>query len=71
MAQSQKMGALPTLYAATSSEIQGGEYIGPDGFLGQRGYPHHARSSGRSHELETAQRLWEVSEQLTGVNFSL
>ena len=70
MAQSQEMGALPTLYAATSPEIQGGEFIGPDGFLAQRGYPHKARSSKRSHDSEAARRLWEVSEELTGIQFS-
>jgi NAD(P)-dependent dehydrogenase (short-subunit alcohol dehydrogenase family) len=70
MAQSSEMGALPTLYAATSPEIQGGEYIGPDGFLAQRGYPHKARSHGRSHDQNTAKRLWKVSEELTGVSFS-
>ena len=70
LGQSQEMGALPTLFAATSPEIQGGEYIGPDGFLGQRGYPRKTRSSGRSHNQETAQKLWEVSETLTGVCFS-
>jgi len=71
MAQSQEMGALPTLYAATSSEIQGGEYIGPDGFLAQRGYPHKARSSKRSYNQETAQNLWKISEELTGIQFKL
>jgi NAD(P)-dependent dehydrogenase (short-subunit alcohol dehydrogenase family) len=71
MAQSQEMGALPTLYAATNPGIKGGEFIGPDGFLGQRGYPHKARSSGRSHDPETARRLWEVSEELTGVRFKI
>ena len=70
MAQSQEMAALPTMYAATSPEIQGGEFIGPDGFMGQRGYPQQARSSGRSYDLETAQRLWEVSEEITGVRFA-
>jgi NAD(P)-dependent dehydrogenase (short-subunit alcohol dehydrogenase family) len=71
MAQSQEMGALPTLYAATSSEIEGGEYIGPDGFLGQRGYPHKARSSRASYDLEAAKRLWEISEEITGVSYEL
>ena len=69
MAQSQEMGALPSLYAATSPDIEGGEYIGPDGFLGQRGYPQKARSSGSSYDPATAQRLWEVSEEITGVHF--
>ena len=69
MAQSQEMGALPSLYAATHPDIQGGEYIGPDGFLGQRGYPKQVRSSSRSYDLETTKHLWEVSEELTGVQF--
>jgi len=71
MAQSQEMGALPTLYAATSPEIKGGEYIGPDGFLAQRGYPHKARSSARSYDPETAQHLWQASEELSGVQFDV
>jgi NAD(P)-dependent dehydrogenase (short-subunit alcohol dehydrogenase family) len=71
MAQSQEMGALPTLYAATSPEIKGGEYIGPDGFMGQRGYPHKARSSGASLNQQTAERLWEVSEALTGIRIEI
>ena len=71
IAQSPEMGALPTLYAATSPEIRGGEYIGPDGFLGQHGYPHLTNSSGPSHDRENARRLWEVSEQLTGIEFNV
>lgn len=69
IAQSQEMGALPTLYAATRPDLRGGEYIGPDGFLAQRGYPHHARSSPRSHDQELARRLWEVSEELTQIYY--
>jgi len=71
MAQSPQMGALPILYAATSPEIQGGEYIGPDGFLGQHGYPHKATSSRSSHDQNTAEQLWKVSEQLTATPFNL
>jgi NAD(P)-dependent dehydrogenase (short-subunit alcohol dehydrogenase family) len=68
MAQSQEMGAL---YAATSPEIRGGEYIGPNGFLGQHGYPHKARSSHLSQDPYQSQQLWEVSEQLTGIQFKM
>jgi NAD(P)-dependent dehydrogenase (short-subunit alcohol dehydrogenase family) len=71
MAQSQEMGALPVLYATTHPEIKGGEYVGPDGFLAQRGYPHLARSSQRSHDEATAERLWKVSEELTGVEYDI
>ena len=66
-AQSQQMGALPILYAATRPEIKGGEYASPDGFLGQRGYPYLGFSSPLSHNKALARRLWEVSSALTGL----
>jgi NAD(P)-dependent dehydrogenase (short-subunit alcohol dehydrogenase family) len=71
VAQSQEMGALPLLYAATNDTIEGGEYVGPDGFLAQRGYPKIARSSRRSHDMQAAARLWEISEQRTGVRYGI
>jgi NAD(P)-dependent dehydrogenase (short-subunit alcohol dehydrogenase family) len=69
VAQSAAMGALPTLYAATSSEVQGGEYIGPKGLGGMRGAPGKASSSALSHDRAVAERLWQASEQLTGVDY--
>jgi NAD(P)-dependent dehydrogenase (short-subunit alcohol dehydrogenase family) len=69
-AQSDEMGALPTLYAATE-DLPGGTYIGPDGFLEQRGHPKIVGSNGRSRDEESARRLWDVSEELTGVTFGL
>jgi NAD(P)-dependent dehydrogenase (short-subunit alcohol dehydrogenase family) len=68
-AQSAAMGALPTLYAATAADIHGGEYIGPLGLLGLRGAPGKVSSSARSHDRALAARLWQVSQQLTGVSF--
>jgi NAD(P)-dependent dehydrogenase (short-subunit alcohol dehydrogenase family) len=70
MAQSPEMGALPTLYAATSPELQGGDYVGPRGFFGQRGYPVKTTSSAESHDVNLARQLWERSEELTGVHFN-
>jgi hypothetical protein len=70
-AQSAKEGALPTLYAATAPGVKGGEYYGPIGFLGMRGYPEKVHSSERSYDSEIAERLWEVSEQMTTVHFTL
>ena len=70
-AQSAEMGALPLLFAATQPGLEGGLYIGPDGFMEQRGYPHPVGSSGASRDEATAARLWEESEKLTGVTFSL
>ncbi len=69
-AQSAAMGALPTVYAATSSYVHGGDYIGPARFLGLRGFPKKARSSAASHDVETARKLWQVSEELTGVQYA-
>jgi NAD(P)-dependent dehydrogenase (short-subunit alcohol dehydrogenase family) len=68
LAQSDEMGALPTLYAATE-DIPGGSYIGPDGFAEQRGHPKIVGANGRARDQESARRLWDVSEELTGVTF--
>ncbi len=66
-AQSPAKGALPMLYAATASSIDGGDYVGPDGPMNMRGPPAKQASSAKSHDEETAERLWDVSEELTGV----
>jgi NAD(P)-dependent dehydrogenase (short-subunit alcohol dehydrogenase family) len=71
LAQSAAMGALPEVYAATSPDVRGGDYIGPGGFMGQKGFPHKVRSNNRSHDQEVAARLWSVSEVLTGVSYAL
>lgn len=70
-AQSAADGALPTLYAAAAPDVDGGEYYGPGGLLNMRGPPEQQRSSEASYDRETARRLWEVSEELTGVEFEL
>ena len=67
--QSAAMGALPTLYAATVPDVRGGEYFGPGGFAEMWGSPKKVRSSARSHDAADAARLWEISEDATGVRF--
>jgi NAD(P)-dependent dehydrogenase (short-subunit alcohol dehydrogenase family) len=67
LAQRPEMGALPTLYAATAPGIQGGDYIGPAGFMALRGLPKKVNASGRAYDPAVAARLWAVSEELTGV----
>ncbi len=69
VAQSAEMGALPTVYAAASPAVQGGDYIGPKGPAEQRGWPTKVQSNGRSHDGDIAARLWAVSEELTGVAY--
>jgi NAD(P)-dependent dehydrogenase (short-subunit alcohol dehydrogenase family) len=71
LAQSDEMGALPSLYAATEPGLEGGTFCGPDGFLEQRGHPKPVAPSGAARDEEVARRLWEVSEEMTGVRFEL
>ena len=69
LAQSAEMGALPTLYAATAEDLPGGSFAGPDGFMEQRGHPHLVTAAGRAYDEDSWRRLWEVSEELTGVRY--
>ena len=71
IAQSAEAGALPTLYAATVEDIPGGAYVGPDGRGEWRGSPRITAPAGRALKQDDARRLWEVSEELTGVSFAL
>jgi NAD(P)-dependent dehydrogenase (short-subunit alcohol dehydrogenase family) len=64
-------GALPTLRAATDPEARGGDYFGPGGFLQMRGYPRKINMVKRAQDAGDAARLWQVSEELTGVRFDL
>jgi NAD(P)-dependent dehydrogenase (short-subunit alcohol dehydrogenase family) len=70
LAQSPEMGALPTLFAATQ-DLPGAAYVGPDGPQEQRGHPTLARRTKAALDAETARRLWELSERLTGTTFGL
>ena len=66
-----ELGALPTLRAATDPAVQGGQYWGPDGFRELRGHPVLVTSNTASHDIATQQRLWQVSEELTGVTYPI
>jgi NAD(P)-dependent dehydrogenase (short-subunit alcohol dehydrogenase family) len=69
LAQSSAMGALPTIRAAVDPNARGGEYYGPGGFMEQRGYPVTVQSNETSHNEAIARQLWQVSEDLTSVDF--
>jgi hypothetical protein len=71
LAQSAAMGALPTEYAAVAPEVHGGDYIGPDGIAEMWGHPVKVGCSAAARDNPAAARLWEVSEQLTGVHYTL
>jgi len=69
LAQSAAKGALPTLYAATHPDVEGGEYVGPGGLLNARGYPTVQEPSTKARDEADAARLWERSAALTGVTY--
>ncbi|REK87187.1 SDR family NAD(P)-dependent oxidoreductase [Streptomyces inhibens] len=68
IAQDNKAGALPTLYAATQ-DLPGASYLGPDGLGEMRGGPTMVGRSAAAADPESAKRLWTASEELTGVTF--
>jgi NAD(P)-dependent dehydrogenase (short-subunit alcohol dehydrogenase family) len=69
--QEPAMGALPTLRAATDPGVLGGQYYGPSGPGQTRGYPRPVTSSRQSYNTPIQQRLWAVSEELTGVTYQI
>jgi NAD(P)-dependent dehydrogenase (short-subunit alcohol dehydrogenase family) len=70
IAQDEDGGALPTLYAATA-DVPGNSFAGPGGFMEQRGAPKLVNRSDAAKDAAVARRLWDVSEELTGVSFPL
>lgn len=69
--QSAAMGALPIIRAAVDPHTNGGQYYGPDGKNERSGFPVVVSSSEASHNQADAHKLWEISEELTGVTFNL
>ncbi len=67
VAQSAEMGTLPQLYAATAPGVKGGTYYGPRFLL--RGYPVVSKANARANDLTDAAHLWQMSEELTGVQY--
>jgi hypothetical protein len=70
LGQDVATGALPMLYAATA-DVDGGAYIEPSGLMNMRGTPTVGRSNDASYNRADARRLWEYSEEATGVEFSI
>jgi NAD(P)-dependent dehydrogenase (short-subunit alcohol dehydrogenase family) len=70
LGQDAATGALPMLYAATA-DVDGGAYVEPSGLMNMRGTPTVGRSNDASYDRADARRLWEYSEEATGVEFPL
>ena len=69
MMQSAAMGALPTLRAAVDPNAKGGDYYGPEGFMQMKGNPIKVNSNKASHHSGNQKKLWQVSQELTGVAY--
>jgi NAD(P)-dependent dehydrogenase (short-subunit alcohol dehydrogenase family) len=69
VAQPPEGGALPQLYAAVAPGVVGGDYIGPGGPFELRGTPRKVRASARARREADAERLWQRSEEMTGVAY--
>ncbi|MDO8733050.1 MAG: oxidoreductase [Actinomycetota bacterium] len=69
--QSAAMGALPSLYAATASDLHGDSCIGPNGAGQWKGNPQLVDRSAAAMDVNAAMRLWNVSEEITGIHFPL
>jgi hypothetical protein len=66
VAQPAEKGALPTLFAATSEEVQQGAFYGPDGFMRLAGFPSRDTPNKKRVNDAIAEMLWDLSVQLTG-----
>ncbi len=71
MAQDVTMGALPQIYAAAGPDVESGQFWGPDGRGESKGYPTLVEPKVEARDRELARRLWDVSEELTGVHIDL
>jgi len=70
-AQSPDRGGLPTLYAAVAPDVEGGDFIGPDGIGEMRGHPKKVKATALARDEAIGAKLWEVSEEMTGVSYDL
>lgn len=71
ISQPAAMGALPTLRAAVGEDVVGGDYFVPDGFAEMRGHPVRVGMTSRARNDEDGERLWGLSVELTGADYSV
>ena len=71
LGQSAATGALPSLYAATAPNLVTGQFIGPGHAFELFGPPKVVQPNRRARNVVDAARLWDISEELTGVRYAL
>lgn len=69
ISQDAAQGALPQIRASVDPNIKGGDYYGPDGYRELKGFPIQVHSNKASHSLSDARKLWEMSQELTKVQY--
>ena len=70
IATSAAEGARPTVFAALE-DLPGNTYVGPTRLGETRGAPGPVPRSTEAQDSAAARRLWDLSEELTGVHFPL
>ncbi len=68
--QDASLGANPSLFGSTSLNAKGGEYYGPSGIFGAKGPVHKIDPPAPAKDLEAAEKLWKISEELTKVGWN-
>ncbi|WP_121254342.1 oxidoreductase [Nocardioides ferulae] len=68
VSQSAAKGAWPSLMAATA-DLPGGTYVGPGGLQEFSGAPRVVSSTKLSHDESAQRRLWEISQDVTGIRY--
>ena len=64
-------GALPTLMATTDTQVQGGDYFGPKKWGEMAHSAQKVDTIPSSKDEAVAKRLWDLSAELTGVQYTL
>ncbi|WP_207655703.1 oxidoreductase [Vallitalea okinawensis] len=67
--QSATDGAMPGLRAALDSDAKSGMYLGPSGLFESSGQPYISKAAQSAYDDETAEKLWTISEELTGITY--
>lgn len=63
------LAARSIVHAASAEHVGGGDYFGPTGLLETRGKTGRARVNPVAEDIDTARRLWNLSEEMTGVRY--
>ena len=71
MIHKPEKAAQPSLMAALDESVTGGDYFGPTGYREMKGKPDKVKPEPHAFDEEVAEKLWEVSEELTGKSFTL